>query len=146
MHIFSRHFTAQYTRLQFRSHTTASRTYQGIQNRPVHLTRGRAQIRFRGHSTGWFHILFAEYFSNADVHEALSSAQGVQPFPFTCVTRIETCRRCLCWPFTNRKKIENKIERLQRPSPKRTLRQTRSDALVTRSLALKWNAKPSSVA
>lgn len=58
MHIISRSITAaQHTRLQFRSHTTAGRTDQGIQNRSLHLTRGWAKIRFRGHSTGWWHFL-----------------------------------------------------------------------------------------
>lgn len=61
MHVFSSNFTAQYTRLQFRSHPTASRTNQGLQNRPVHLTRRWVEIRFRGHSTGWWLILFIQH-------------------------------------------------------------------------------------
>lgn len=54
MHIIRRYITKQYTRLQFRTYTAASRTNQGIQNRSVHLTRGWAKICFRGHSTGMY--------------------------------------------------------------------------------------------
>lgn len=68
MYVFSSNFTAQYTRLQFRSHSTASRTNQGLQNRSVHLTRRWAEICFRGHSTGWwlthFHILPRQHIIN----------------------------------------------------------------------------------
>lgn len=53
MHFIRRLLTAQqYTRLQFSSHTAASRTNQGIQNRPIHFIRGRAEICLRGYSTG----------------------------------------------------------------------------------------------
>lgn len=117
MHIICRYFTAQHTRLQFRTYTAAGRTNQGIQNRSIHLTRGWVKIRFRGHSTGWW-IYMIEFLvsciSDADCGYPwiIISQGGLPTFAFSAIFFLARNRACSL-TFFALPRGDSKIKRLQ---------------------------------